>query len=366
MIQVRLNRFQPYLRWVIFGVALLFLAKTLKDHWQEVVAIPVTATTWAGLVMALGVTLLAHIWSGWVWHWILAELGLSIGGLWTTSVYLKTNIAKYLPGNIWHFFGRVRSLQAAGARLETAIAGVLLEPVLMVAGALSLAALASWQLWILPLLGLGLVLVGVHPRWLNPLLKKLVQVRARTQGVAVEANPTQLLRYPLKPYLGELGFVLLRGIGFVLTMMALQPLAGGQILPVLGGFSLAWFMGMVVPGAPGGVGVFEAVAISLLRSQISPALLLSTVVFYRFISILAEAIGAGLIWIDSPGLALPPANPLLLPPAPLSEAPGVTLENHSAVPRESAALPATDPVQAQSPPAPLDPIKDTSPSNESS
>jgi len=50
-----------------FGVTLFFLVKVLKDHWQEVAAIRIDAVGWATFSDALGVTLLAHTWSGWVW-----------------------------------------------------------------------------------------------------------------------------------------------------------------------------------------------------------------------------------------------------------------------------------------------------------
>ncbi|MEO0869690.1 MAG: hypothetical protein AAFY17_14895 [Cyanobacteria bacterium J06642_11] len=99
------------LRWLLFGGILFFLAKTLKDHWQEVQTLQLTGSTWALLTVALGITLIAHIWSGWVWHWILRTIGQPRDGRWSTAVYLKTNIAKYLPGNVWHFYGRVRALQ---------------------------------------------------------------------------------------------------------------------------------------------------------------------------------------------------------------------------------------------------------------
>ena len=44
---------------------------------------------------------------GWVWGWILRELDQPVSVPWSIATYLKTNIAKYLPGNIWQFYGRV-------------------------------------------------------------------------------------------------------------------------------------------------------------------------------------------------------------------------------------------------------------------
>jgi uncharacterized membrane protein YbhN (UPF0104 family) len=71
-----------------------------------------------------------------------------------------------------------------------------------------------------------------------------------------------------------------------------------QIPLLLGAFSLAWLLGLVVPGAPGGLGVFEATAIALLEQRLSPGLLISAIALYRLVSILAESAGAGLAWLD--------------------------------------------------------------------
>jgi uncharacterized membrane protein YbhN (UPF0104 family) len=43
---------------------------------------------------------------------------------------------------------------------------------------------------------------------------------------------------------------------------------------LLGAFSLAWLLGLVVPGAPGGLGVFEATAIALLQQRFSGGLVI--------------------------------------------------------------------------------------------
>ena len=127
-----------YLRWAIVAAAIAFLAHTLANHWSEVAAIRLRASGFSLLLAALGVTLLAHAWSGWVWSWILQALQQPVSGTWSTPVYLKTNLLKYLPGNVWHFFGRVRALGEIGVARGPAIVGVVLEPLLMAAAALLL------------------------------------------------------------------------------------------------------------------------------------------------------------------------------------------------------------------------------------
>ncbi|XPM55697.2 MAG: lysylphosphatidylglycerol synthase transmembrane domain-containing protein [Leptolyngbya sp. IPPAS B-1204] len=290
-----LARFKPYFRWLILGATLFFIATVLHRHWDEVKTLRIDNWQWLG--MSLGVTLLAHIWTGWVWGWILRALGQPASARWSVLVYLKTNITKYLPGNIWHFYGRVLAAKQAGMSTSAATLSVLLEPLLMAAAALIIALLNVSQNWGLQLLCLAVVLMAVHPSVLNG----LVQLASRLKGKAEDRSqvPTQISRYPWLPLLGEIGFVTLRGIGFLLTLQALQPIPLMQFPIVFSAFSIAWLLGLVIPGAPGGIGVFEATTIALLNSHLPTSVILGSVALYRLISTLAELIGAGLAyWID--------------------------------------------------------------------
>ena len=301
------------MRWAILGVALVFLARTLQQHWQEVAAIRIDQAGWGWLAIAFLITLLAHVWTGWVWGWILRELSQPAVPGWAIRTYLKTNIAKYLPGNVWHLYGRVQASQTAGFTVGAATLSVLLEPLLMAAAALMVALAGIRQAnWGIQVISLTLVLVGVSPPILNPVLRILGKAKASKSSLAPLTFPStsaqetapsstasgalQLKRYPLCPLLGELVFLLLRGVGFLWIVLAFQPLQLSQVQPLLGAFSFAWLLGLVVPGAPGGIGVFEATAIALLQSQLPPAIILSAVALYRLVSTLAEAIGAGLAW----------------------------------------------------------------------
>lgn len=315
------TRSKSCLRWGILGLTLAFLAQALWQNWQAILEIRIGATGWRYLTIALGVTLLAHSWSGWVWGWILQTLDQPISNAWSTQVYLKTNIAKYLPGNVWHFYGRVRALQTQGVSLPTAIMGVLMEPLLMAAAAVMVALISIRPSWPLQGLALGSILIGIHPAILNRLLMRLERAKLK-DPVLLEPVPPgrspleqdnarkfteggemgdRRQPYPWKPLLGEVGFVLLRGLGFVLVLQALHPLSWEEVPILLGGFSWAWLLGLLVPGAPGGLGVFEATALALLQGHLTPAIVLSGVALYRMTSILSEITGAGLASLATKG-----------------------------------------------------------------
>lgn len=296
-----LSTIKPYLRWVIFGGTLFFVLKAFKDHWRQVAAVRIDGEGWLLLAIALLVTIGAHTWSGWVWTWILKAFRQPLGGIEAVRVYLITNIAKYLPGNVWHFYGRISAVSEAGGSLGVASLSVLLEPLLMAAAALIFALVSSqlgwintedYQAWGVQILSLTIVLLGIHPRLLNPVIHFLSRSKNLDGGDRVE-----LKHYPFLPLLGELGFLILRGTGFLLVLTALIPISSSLFPQLLSDFSFAWLLGLVVPGAPGGLGVFEATTIALLGDRLPEGIVLSGLAIFRVVSILAESTAAGLAWL---------------------------------------------------------------------
>lgn len=288
---------KPYLRWLILGGTLFFLVKALKDNWQDVAALQVDSSGLLRLFFAFSITLIAHIWAGFVWGSILQSFRQPVQYSWVIPIYLKTNIAKYLPGNVWHYYGRILAVTKAGGSLEAATVSVLLEPLLMAAAALLVALITSRLGWVnttgiidfqLQIFSLIIVCLAVHPRVLNPVLQLLSRFKGKT------SNPNfQLQDYPLLPLLGELFFLGLRGAGFLLTFTALTVVNTSYIPLLFSAFSIAWVLGLVIP-VPGGLGVFETTAIALLNPYFPTGVILSVVAVFRLISILAEIIGAGL------------------------------------------------------------------------
>lgn len=253
------------------------------------------------LCLSLFFNLFAHIFSAWVWTWILAIFQAKLKGFKAIKVYLITNISKYLPGNIWHFVGRVKAIQNEGDSLALATVSVILEPLLMAVAAFLITIFSvsfgiirvnfSLLIFTIQCIIIFLVLMGIHPKIINHILTKL----AKGKG---SKNIVNLTQYPLLPLLGELGFLLLRGIAFLLIINAFIPLKISLILPVLSTFSFAWLLGLIVPGAPGGIGVFEATAIATLNPTFFPPQnVLIVVALFRLISILAELISAGIAFI---------------------------------------------------------------------
>ena len=323
--------------WITLA-SLGFVLAALLANGRQLLRIGLDPQGWLWLLLGVGLSLLSVVVNGLAWSTLLRWLGQRPLAEKPVAHYMVTNLRKFLPGGIWHLAARVQALRQGTAGLAqpvgtaTALAAVLLDPLLAAVAALALASLGGWQggLGLLFLLPLGLL----NPRWLQPLLARLERRKARElhlDGPSLDAprldGPGQpdpscsglvasaalgtpkLTGYPWQPLLAEAAFVLLRFAGFACCVWAFDLQLSLGWLTWLAGFALAWTVGLVVPGAPGGLGVFEAVLLLRLGGLLPAAPLLAVALSYRLMATLADLLAALLADLDSrasqagPGIA---------------------------------------------------------------
>ncbi len=295
--------------WITLG-SLGFVMAALLSHGRQLVQLRLDGQGWLWLGLGVGVSLLSLLINGVAWGVILRWLGLRPDWAAVVELHVATNLRKFLPGGIWHLASRVQRLRSEGAPLAAplstsmALVSVLLDPLVAAVAALALVPLGGWQggLGLVCLLPLALLL----PRWLDPLLERLERRRARDLGLeeelAQEGAPVErsswLRGYPWAPLLVELAFVLLRFAGFCCCILAFDLPLGNEAPVWLAGFALAWTAGLVVPGAPGGLGVFEAVLLLRMGVALPEAPLLAVALSYRLIVTLTDLLAAALVALD--------------------------------------------------------------------
>ncbi|MCP9771546.1 flippase-like domain-containing protein [Synechococcus sp. Tobar12-5m-g] len=287
-----------------------FVFAALLGNGQQLLALRLDPQGWLWLMIGVGISLLSLAVNGLAWTVGLRWLGFRPAWAACLRFYLRSNLLKYLPGGIWHLAARVQLLRQAAdpspggagpllsAPLPTpqALVAVLLDPVLAASAALLLLGLGGWQNG-LALLALVPIVV-LMPRWLNPLLGRMERRRARQLGLEEldqangAAQPFALPGYPLLPLLPQFGFVLLRFGGFACCVLAFDQQLSLGWPSWLAGFLLAWTVGLVVPGAPGGLGVFEAVLLLRLGAELPEAPLLAVALSYRLVATLADLLAA--------------------------------------------------------------------------
>ena len=288
-------------------ISLGFVLAVLMTNGRELLQLQLDGQGALWLALATGLTLASLTVNGLALGGLLAWLGHAPRWDAIVSLFVATNLRKYLPGGIWHLTARVEALHSPEAPLSAplsqgaALLVSLLEPLLAATAALLLVAAGGWQN------GLGLLALVPLALLAPPQLRRLLPAleRRRARELALESEPGRevepslaLPGYPWPPLLLELLFVLLRFAGFACCVWAFD-LQG--IIPWttwLAGFALAWTAGLVVPGAPGGLGVFETVLLLRLRVVLPDAQLLAVALSYRLGSTLADVLGAGLVEAD--------------------------------------------------------------------
>jgi hypothetical protein len=230
------------------------------------------------------------------------------------AVWGRANLAKYLPGNVFHLAGR----QALGGHFgwpqtKTAAATVLelalhvLVPCLIVVCALLLTdalATARRLAWLLPvLLGASLVLLlsglgHLLPRWCPKPLRQLVDRCALSDLQA-------LLRAALLQAVFLIGMGLMAWFLYSLIERGIKADTFPSVLAIMVG---SWLVGLITPGAPGGLGVRETTMLLLG----APFLDYGALVMLALLMRAAALFGEGLLFLLACTIPLTPANCVIL------------------------------------------------------
>ena len=231
--------------------------------------------------------------NAYAWKYIVKWFGKELKSNNLISFYVLTNILKYVPGGIWHFVERFNYLKKI-SNPQIALYSTLIEPYFMLTGSFLLASLGIifsplYCFLILPLIFLNKKLIYLILKKLSSLKGKVFEVLrlAKTKG-QFENKINILSFFPTKALLLEIGFVLSKFIGFYICLNTFYTSNIQNIIFLLVIFSLSWSIGLVVPSAPGGVGVFEACLLLLIGKNFPQNTVLVSLIYFRVISTLAD------------------------------------------------------------------------------
>ena len=209
------------------------------------------------------------------------------------SFYVLTNILKYVPGGIWHFVERFNFIKKI-SNPQIALYSTLIEPYFMLSGSFLLASLGIifspiYFFLVLPFVFLNRKLIYFVLRRLGSLKGKVFKVlRFKNSKEQFEKRIKITSFFPTKPLLLEIGFVLSKFIGFYICLNTFYAGNTLNIIFLLVIFSLSWTMGLVIPTAPGGVGVFEACLLFFVGRNIPQNIILISLIYFRVISTSAD------------------------------------------------------------------------------
>lgn len=262
---------------------------------------------WLGLATlayaALSVVLAA------AWWWLCRLYDQRPLLLTAYTVWARSQIAKYLPGNIFHYVGRQVLGRWAGLSHATLVGSAILETIslILAASLLALHRLSSggWGSGLLPA-GLALLFLAF---W--PVMDRLLRRRtSRETGASMPARGPLHLSALLGPTVLVHAFFLL-GTGGILLGLLRVGWGHPEVDPraVMTAYAAAWLAGTLMPGAPAGIGVREMVLTMELESVIGPTHAAALALALRVVTTAGDLLTAFL------GHSLPLLENSNLPPA---------------------------------------------------
>jgi glycosyltransferase 2 family protein len=284
-------------RWAtvaVLAVVAGFFVATLAARWNDVISLKWRLRPG---VFALACVLLALSYALVAWLWGLALRRAAgtplVAG---ARIWFLSNLARYVPGNVWSYVGAVELARREGVARRTTLAVMALTQVLSVGVAL--------------LVGLP-VLLAERARLGRPALLGAVVVVA--VAVLAAAFRRQLLglarrRLPgfepgdLAPSAGTVALLVVgygaywavTGLAFAALVASLHPLAAADVPLVVAAYAAAYAAGFLALLTPAGLGVREGVLVVALTPVLpaGPALVVALV--SRVWMMLAELAGAGI------------------------------------------------------------------------
>lgn len=276
-------------------VGLGFVVVRLASDWPAVTDSLGDADWWL-LVYALLVGLVGMTIIGLNWRVILRDLGASTGSVRSNlHQYFVGQLGKYVPGGIWPVVGRAEMAHRGGTNRAAAYAGTLLSLAATYLAALLTAALFAasalvrgerigWWGWLLLVVPVGLM--ALHPR----VLTWGVQLMSRLAGREISL---QVPTWSKSVWMVSRHIPAWLAISFA-TFLVSAALEGGATFDQVGvATCVSWFLGFVVIGLPGGIGVREAVFVSLIGSAVGDSVGATVALLARIVFIAVDLVGAG-------------------------------------------------------------------------
>jgi uncharacterized membrane protein YbhN (UPF0104 family) len=282
---------------IILLAAVAYIIWQLVDQWHSL-----SRHRWTlRLAPALLSLPLAAAWflcRGWLWRLILARFGYPLAYGRAFRTFMLAELARYLPGTVWHVLGRGYYASRQGVPAAVTLTGMILEMALVALTAIAflpLRAIGGGRLFqdlaIWAIAAVLVLLVFAHPRVIIPV------VNAGLRRLKKQTIPAQLRYRDIAEMLGlcALMWVCMCG-AFVLLAWSITPMQWGKAVAIAASFPAAWFAGLVSIVSPGGLGVREGALAALLSGLLPAGLAVVVALAARLWLTVVELVCAAVAW----------------------------------------------------------------------
>lgn len=275
-------------------LSILFVGLSIFNNFEQIINEEIHKESLILLSLGCIICILSILVNGLAWKELVKWLGYKNNNVNIVYLFLKTNILKYLPGGIWHFLDRFRVLSSS-IPPEQAFSSVLLEPFLMVSAALFLLPITDLNnIYLLIFFAPSVFLARRFRGYLLMQLGAMKMLQFQkigskfnfAQDYISPSNPSS--PFPLKSFAFEILFILLKFLAFWICLKAFSIEEYIYMSSWLFAFSIAWAIGLLVPSAPGGIGIFESFILLIIGQNVPRESLLLALLSYRLLVSIAD------------------------------------------------------------------------------
>ncbi len=270
------NKILKILSYLLVAASFIFVIKTLIGMNISQIGVIITPARLLILMIMCFVYSLNTFFYAFAWKKLLLIFSKQkISSRKIINLYLKSNIAKYLPGNVFHFAGRHILVKENNVSHTHMLLSNLAEIVLLVFTAMLIVlAAVLFGLITIPdkivsLISLKYIILAFIIIFIVSLIVIVILIRkkqfSRLKSIIEIISFQNLKEIILSMLLYSTMFIITGFILFIIFYMLKSYNLSFQLLyQIIFVFTLSWVLGYIVPGAPGGVGIREAVIIIML------------------------------------------------------------------------------------------------------
>ena len=275
---------------IFFILAILYIAATVRDNWPAIATYDWSGFNYSWFALAAATYGFSLVTTAMVWPSVIAKWGHRIALRKALGIGLVSQIGKYLPGNVAHYFGRAalakqHKVSFVQSGLSTIVEfGAALSAVLLVASG---ATLLDGSIWV------DAPIVSVLPEGLLwPLailtLVTVVGVAAFTLRRSPEIRALVSIGFWIAPICWLSVSFLMAGFSFYALAIAFSGAWSIPIVSAIAIYAIAWAAGFLIPGAPAGLGVREVILLALLTPIVGAAAAVMLSLVHRLMSAMVD------------------------------------------------------------------------------
>jgi glycosyltransferase 2 family protein len=215
---------------------------------------------------------ISGIFLAFAWKDILNFLKTEVDKLQAIKIYGLSQLAKYVPGNIFHLAGR----QALGMASDLP--------------AINLAKSTVWELGLMVFSGLFFGLLTIPLLLPSLSIHTSIIIFLLLFMIVVICMSKWLSKFISRAFVFQTIFLLLTGVIFTSILYIINPdvISISTFSVFIGAYIIAWLAGLITPGAPAGLGIRELVLLFLLKGLVPELDLLLAVLVSRVVTVLGD------------------------------------------------------------------------------